>query len=169
MQLTTRARLLLCVGVMASAALLAGCGGGDDDNGSDAKSGTTQAQASNPAAKADGCPLSAEQVSDALGATVEKDAGACTYFPAGDNVTPNAAFNRQHSFICDEPERSDAGYKEALDGLTEKAYVQPDTALGTMILVCSKNTFEITVDMAGGSGPEIEAGKKLAALVLAGE
>lgn len=150
--------------------LLAGCGGGDDDDdASAARAAKNDAKQTNTARSADPCPLTAEQVSTTLRATVDKDEASCTFSPADDNNTPSASFNRQHAFICDAKYRADQGYDEKLDGLNVDAYAQPDTAIGSMILVCAKQPFEVTVDMAGGSGPEVDAAKKLAALVLAGE
>lgn len=158
--------------------LLNGCGGSGDDGTAADKSGDTasdtqgaQRQASTSlgarAGSSDRCPLTADQVSNVLRASVEKDDASCTYAPAGDRDTPNAAFNRQLDFACTGNHPSEVGYTTKLDGLGVDAYVQPDTAIGTMILVCAKSPFEITVNAGSDSAQALAAARELARLALA--
>ena len=182
MKCTTRDRrgadgagvIRLLAGAVVAAVLLTGCGS-DDDEGSvtggsttttNALGSSTTAGGSNSAAN-DRCPLTAEQVSTALGATVDKDEAACTFYPKDDySNTPNASFNLQLDLACDSGGPAEAGYNQKLDGLGVDGYVQPDTAVGTMILACAKPPFEVTVDKGSDSAGELEAAKQLAKKVL---
>jgi hypothetical protein len=151
---------------LVAAALLSACGGDDDDDATaSAVEDDDGSDGGETRAAADRCPLSAEQVSAALGAPVDKDEPSCTFYPA-DDVLPNATFVRQVAFACDGDLPAELGYEGKLDGLGVETFVQPDVATGTQILVCTDAPFEIVIDMGGDSGPEIEAAMELARLVL---
>jgi hypothetical protein len=151
---------LLCVALIASA-----CGGGgDNDNDGAAKSSDSDGKSSStPAAARAACPLTDAQVGEALGVTVTKAAGSCSFYPA-DAHTPNAQYNKQYSIACDEP--GEVGYDERLDGFGVEAYIQPTTATGTLVLVCDDAPFEITVDKGADHDGAKTAATALARLVL---
>lgn len=109
------------------------------------------------------CPLSAEQVSAALGATVDKDEASCTYFPP-DAAFPNATFVRQLALACDSRYLSELGYSESLSGLGKKAFIQRSAP--AHVLVCTDSPFEIEVDIPGNSDAAIAAVQQLAKDVL---
>jgi hypothetical protein len=111
------------------------------------------------------CPLTEQQVSSAVGAPLVLDQASCTFFPS-DAASPNVGFVRQVAFACDRDYPAELGYTEQLDGLGVKAYVQPDIAVGTRLLVCDKPPFEITVDIVGDSAAALDAARQLASQVL---
>jgi hypothetical protein len=160
--------------------LLAGCGDDDATDATDRTEATdatdatddTEATGGSPdagsaGAAADRCPLSADQVSEALGAPVERDEASCTFFPA-DTFSPNATFVRQSSVACDEGYPADLGYEESLDGFGTEAYAQRDTTAGVQILVCDDAPFEVVVDIVGDPEAALAAAEQLARLVLDG-
>jgi hypothetical protein len=111
--------------------------------------------------------LTAEQVGGVLGAEVTADEASCTFYPADDTLSLNASYVAQVKFACSPDVRSDAGYNESVEGIGAEAYVQPGTAIGTLLLVCADGSpFEITVDSAAGDDAALAAAKDLARLVL---
>lgn len=155
-----------------TAALIActtGCGGGADSSPATASGAerAPQPAASAPAA-VNRCPLTAEQVSAAVGAKVTGPNSACMFAP-GDDLTlrPNVTFVRQITFACNGTMPAEAGYKEQVPGLGAVVHIA-DLGDGVHLLVCQGQTpFELVVDAAS---PELRrnAAIALARQVLAG-
>jgi hypothetical protein len=177
------------VGALLVMTLLAGCsgdgeGGGTTDDGTGATNigGASDPGAGNSSGAVPGpsndCPLSAEQVSEVLGVTVEKEATLCMF----DGPSQNVTYVRQVSFACSEGVIGDPSFEmEPFDGLGVGAYAAPQ---GADLLVCTDPPFEITVDItpdlddlvadatAASAAAEVSeraAAEELARLVLAGE
>jgi hypothetical protein len=169
--------------VVAALLLLVGCGGDDGDGESspsvterDDTSATASTEAADSSAPDDSegsggasddrCPLTEDEVSEVLAATVV-DEGACTFFPPED-LLPSAGFVLQLAFACDGDFPAEVGYEEPLEGLGVDAYVQRETVFGTQILVCEDRPFEVYADMPGDSEADFAAAEQLARLVLEG-
>jgi hypothetical protein len=120
-----------------------------------------------PATTVNRCPLTAEQVSAAVGAQVKGPDSTCSFFPADeDNVRPNAAYVPQVSFACSGKTPAENDYSETLAGLEQPAYIA-DRFDGTWILVCRSGApFEIRVDLSGNEAARAAA-TALARQVLA--
>lgn len=112
------------------------------------------------------CPLTEQQVSTAVGTPLVA-AGACTFFPA-DKAFPNVVFVRQVAFACNGSNPAETGYTEPLDGLGVKAFAQSGTGSGTSILVCTKDPFEVSVDIPLDAAGALAAARQLATEVLNG-
>lgn len=157
-------------GGFAGAVLLASlaCGGGARNPSDVAETGRGAAGTSEAAtAASDRCPLTAEQVSAAVGAPVKGPDTACGFFPVDERIVPHALYVRQVAIACDGDLPAEIGYTEKLDGLGVTAYVA-DMADGTHVLVCRPGRpFEISVDLADDSKARIAAAR-LAREVLAG-
>ena len=153
------------VGAFCALAVAAACGD-SGEGGAPAKSGTGRSAA--PAAPPNRCPLTAEQVTAAVGAPVTGPDTSCSFFPppAAPAARPNAAFVLQVSIACTGNVPAENGYKERLEGLGVQAYVA-DMADGSWVLVCRERApFEVRVDRAGVSAAR-EAATTLARQVLA--
>ena len=176
------ARILGVAAAVVVMATLVGCGD-DDDEGGDAAGPTTSSLADDegssddedgsedddsnaPPAASGECPLTAEQVSEVLGAPVEE--AACTFFPPADaaSAAPNANIIRQVAFACEEEARAEVGYEEPLDGFDVDAYVKRETVYGDQILVCVDPPLEIWVDMLEDHEGAVAAAEELARLVI---
>jgi len=179
-----------------AATVLASCGGDADDGGGGTTTGeggaataeaATPAEGSNdatPAASSDApagpssdCPFGADQVSDVLGVTMEKEPDLCMFSGPSHDVT----YVQQVPFACGEAVVGDAGFEmEAYEGLGVDAY---ESTVGTELLVCTDPPFEIVVDItpslddlvadataasAKAEDAELAAVEQLARLVLAG-
>lgn len=162
----------LVTGVLVAATLVA-CGGDDDGDaaGSDNGDGGSETTGSTAASSGDGgdpCPLTVEQVSEAVGATVELSEGVCL-FQHPEDINPSVTFVRQVPFACGDAVVSDPEFgMEPYDGLSVDAYASaPDLSVGT-ILVCTDPPFEIQVDLTASSG-ELDIAAELAELVLENE
>jgi len=118
----------------------------------DPGAGTTQSApgASAAATTGDRCPLTAEQVSSAVGAQVKGPDSSCSFFPVDEaKLLPSAAYVKQVNFACSGNIPAQNGYSETLEGLGQPAYVA-DRADGSWILVCRSGApFEIRVDASG--------------------
>lgn len=111
------------------------------------------------------CPLSAEQVSSALGAVVE-DVGGCIFFPP-DGSAPSAVFVRQVQFACNDDFPSELGYAETYDGLGLRAYMKQESADSALLLVCEEpQPFEISAEIPGDPAAALVAADALARLAL---
>jgi len=100
------------------------------------------------AGAADRCPLSAAQVSAAVGGEVTGPVSGVCIFHAGEDTTvrPNVTFVRQVTFACSGTMPAEGGYQEQLQGLGVTAYIMDD-AEGVHVLVCQGQTpFEMIVD-----------------------
>ena len=163
--------------------LAVGCGGddGDADANVDAdasadtegpgdtdETGETDA----PAEPADGdgfdCPLSAEQVSDVLGAPVEKDDATCTYLPGGNaGSVPGAGFIPQLPELCDDGFPEQSGYTEPVDGLGVDAFLKTGGGATAEIWVCGADAFVVFVDTGDSdTATATAAAEELAAAAL---
>jgi hypothetical protein len=124
-----------------------------------------------PAPDAKRCPLTAEQVSAALGAKVEGPDSACSFFPSK-GLTPSAGYTMQMTNFCagDAAATSmlvDMGYTEKLDGLGVPAHIGDRTS-GVTVLVCRSGTpFELRVDVPAGKAKARKAAIALAKQILA--
>ena len=116
----------------------------------------------------DRCPLTAEQVSSALGTRVKGPDSSCSFFPADESKAfPSAAYVKQVPFICSGNTPADDGYTEKVDGLGTQAYVA-DRADGSWILVCRSGApFEIRVDAPPNPATARAAATALARQILA--
>jgi hypothetical protein len=144
---------------------------GSPDTGTAGGDAAPAAAASAPAATATAvnrCPLTAEQVSQAVGGTVTGPDSSCSFFPPEGTASawPNAAFVLQSTAACAADMRAAMGFKESLDGLGVTAYAA-DMADGSWVLVCRDGApFEIRVDRAGAAESR-QAAVALARKVLA--
>jgi hypothetical protein len=109
------------------------------------------------------CPLTAEQVSAALGATVELTPGACQFFPPN-GASPTALFVGQVSLMCQGDYAAQLGYTEPIDGFGERAYVQRGSV--ARILVCGDSPFEVSAEIPGDQAASLDAAKELAELAV---
>ncbi len=108
------------------------------------------------------CPLTAEQVSAALGATVELTPGACQFFPPN-GASPTALFvGGQGAFLCQGDYAAQLGYTEPIDGFGARAYVQRGSV--ARILVCGDSPFEVSAEVPGDQAASLDAAKELARL-----
>ena len=159
------APLLAVIALAASAA----CGGGTDAN-APAASGSSPASTQPPAARTapNRCPLTAEQVTAAVGSPVKPPDSSCGFFPADENkLLPHVLFVIQSNLACNAAMLTELGFKEKVDGLGVTAYVA-DQADGTHILVCRENaTFDLSVDLADNVKARAAA-MTLARQILAG-
>ena len=148
----------------------AACGGGDSSSSAPSTGSESSAGASAPAARTapNRCPLTAEQVSAAVGSPVKGPDSICAFVSADDTkIMPRVLFNLQADVACNETMRAEMGYKDKVDGLGPAAYAG-DLADGTHLLVCrGKTPFEINVDLADSSRARAAAAE-LARQVLAG-
>lgn len=128
---------------------------------SDPGPGTTAPTSGSP----DRCPLTAEQVSEVIGVTME-DVGGCVFFPP-EKSDPSALFVRQVSFACNDDIRQQNGYEEAFDGLGVEAYVKRGTSYGVQILVCEEQPFEVAANLTDDDAASQTAAEALARLALA--
>jgi hypothetical protein len=152
----------LWVGVLVGvAALVAGCGG-DDDNDSAASSptGATDSTEVSGTTITDGdggdgddgggsgstftCAVTPEQASDILGASVDRQAEGCFFSPGGTTGIPTAGFLPQE--FCDEDFAKVLGYSETYDGLDADAWVRIDGEATAQLLVCADAGFDVFVD-----------------------
>jgi hypothetical protein len=167
--MSSRRTISTVVAVVLSS-IASACGGGQDTNQAASTSSTAsgQPQAAAAAAAPSRCPLTAEQVSAAVGAPINGPDVACMFYPDDDpTVSPNVTFVRQVSFACSGTMPAEVGYKEQVPGLGVAAHIADD-AEGMRILVCQGQTpFEITVN-AATPAVERDAAIALARQVLAG-
>jgi hypothetical protein len=151
-----------------AAVTTAACGGNENSTSTtpaaDGTAGTPAAAAPAP----NRCPLTAEQVSAAVGSPVKGPDSSCGFFPADDTkIIPHALFVQQVAIACSGTLPAEIGYTDKIDGLGHTAYVA-DMADGSHVLVCRGNTpFEISVDLADASKARAAA-MTLARQVLAG-
>ncbi|MGD9903619.1 MAG: hypothetical protein AB7U83_09115 [Vicinamibacterales bacterium] len=111
------------------------------------------------------CPLTAEQVSAAVGGAVDGPDSSCSFF-AEDKALPNAAFVAQAREACSEEMRREFDYADGVADLGHPAYVK-DGGDGSWVLVCTGNApFEIRVDVANDERARAAA-VALARVVLA--
>ncbi len=101
------------------------------------------------------CPLTGEQVSAILGASVEKAEGTCVYSPGAVSGIPSAGFFGQPP--CERGNGAALGYQEELDGLGVPAYVRIDGAATAELLVCAAPAFMVFVDTGTLSDAEADA------------
>ena len=114
------------------------------------------------------CPLTAEQVTAAVGPPVKGPDSSCSFFPVDETkIIPHAVFILQVDIACNGNLPAEIGYNEKVERLGVTAYVA-DMADGSHLLVCRGNTpFEISVDLADDSKARAAA-TTLARQVLAG-
>jgi hypothetical protein len=162
-------------GRLAALALLTtcACGGGNAspppaDTAANARRAAPADGASAGGGAFNRCPLTAEQVSAAVGAPVKGPDTACGFFPVDDTkMLPNAFFVLQVAFACNGNMPAEMGYTQRVEGFDVAAYVA-DMANGTHVLVCrAGRPFEISVDVADDAKARTAA-TRLAREVLAG-
>jgi len=118
-------------------------------------------------AAASRCPLTANQVSTALGTPVKGPDTVCGFESADGKSRPHVLFVRQFGGMCGGSIPAEAGYKEQVPGLGLTTYIAKFPN-GTRVLVCRGVTpFEITVD-AASADLERRAAIALARQVLSG-
>jgi hypothetical protein len=140
--------------------LVAGCGD-DEDASPDAADPSADAAGGSSAASPDddggsgrdgfSCPLSAEEVGDVLGASVDKDDTTCTYAPSGGEL-PSAGFMAQLVDLCDQGFPEANGYTEPVGGIGADAFLKTDGAATAELWVCAPDAFLVWVD-TGDSDP----------------
>lgn len=147
-------------GTLVVLALSAGCGGDDGESGDAAAPAPTETGSStdttDTADTTDSdsgtglgfdCPLSAEQVGEILGASVEKDEPSCSYAPGGNvGSVPAAGFIGQLAELCEGDFITENGYTEPVEGLGVDAYLRTDGAATAEIWVCADDAFLLYVD-----------------------
>src|SRR5262245_909693 len=142
----------------------AGCGGNREAGSPPQPPGGTGSSAAPPAGSpsTNRCPLTADQVSAAVGAQVKGPDSSCSFFPADESKTwPSATFVKQNAMACSTTGRGQLDYKETVDGLGYPAYIH-DGADGSWVLVCrGPDQFEMRVDMAN------QANSRAGAIALA--
>ena len=163
-------RPVMPVLVAALSLVAAACGGGQEANRTDATPSQAGASASQsaPAAAPNRCPLTAEQVSAAVGTPVKEPDTACGFYPVDDaKLLPNVTFVRQNAIACRGSLPAESGYEDQVNGLGPTAYSN-ESADGLWLLVCQGSTpFEVRVD-AQGADLRRAAAIALARQVLAG-
>jgi hypothetical protein len=163
------------IAVLAATLLIAACGGDVDDNAGPAptsaeRNSTSDATDPTDAASSSGpdCPLTAKEVGEVLGTTVEQSEGVCSFSPgANAGIEPSAGLLPQgEAPVCEKNFREAQGYTEALDGLDADAYFKPDTSVtDAELLVCADSPFVISVDTVDAADAK-PAAKQLASLAL---
>jgi hypothetical protein len=161
----------LVVGVVVVlAAIAVGCGGDDDDATSSATTVAGAAGGTEPSVGPaddgggvdDGsggetfdCPVTAEQASEILGATVEKNEETCFFSPGGGTAIPAAGFFGQEQ--CDDQFAEVLNYSDPYDGLDVDAWVRIDGQATAELLVCADPGFSVFVDTGTLSDDEADA------------
>jgi len=122
------------------------------------------------------CPLTAEEVSTAIGATVTEQ-GSCQFAPTGRSVFNNVSFAYQSASACTEENLRKAGYTEpgtqpgvgadgAVEGFGVDAYAH-NLSLGLIVIVCDGDRpFELVLD--GVDGDDVSVAMVLATLARNG-
>jgi hypothetical protein len=155
--------------LFALAASAACAGESNKSSNAPAASGGSGESTTPPAAIAapNRCPLTAEQVTAAVGSPMKQPDSSCGFFPVNDKILPHVLFVLQVNFACNGTMPAEVGFKEKVDGLGVTAYVA-DWADGTHLLVCRENSpFDISVDLADDAKARTAA-MTLARQVLAG-
>jgi hypothetical protein len=112
-----------------------------------------------------GCPLTAEDVSEAIGATFTETSTDCS-FETGAGVFPSVDFGYLGASTCTPESLRQEGYSDAVDGLGVDAYSML-YSLGVSLIVCNGDQpFGVIVD--GIQGDDLTAAVALAKLVLNG-
>ncbi len=144
--------LMVRASTVAFLSLLAGaCTGGQEASPPVSTPGTQSGaapDASAPTATAapNRCPLTAEQVSSALGTQLKGPDSTGSFESVDGKLRPHVLFVRQVRFACSGTMPAENGLKEQVPGLGTTAYIADETN-GTRVLVCQGTTpFEITVD-----------------------
>lgn len=134
------------------AVTLVACGGADTTD-----TGSTSARTAAPAGAAavtatDRCPLTAAQVSTAIGSPMTGPDSACGFDNENGKLVPHVLFVLQSDMACRENLLAELGYKEKVDGLGVAAYVHDD-AEGAHVIACrtDRRPFEVVVDMPAGA------------------
>ena len=123
----------------------------DDSEGDDGDSAGASAQ----------CPLTAEEVSEALGETVEES--SCTFYPPN-GASPNAIFVRVGSAACSDEGREAMRFDQEYDGLDIEAYSSSEGRAS--LLVCTDAAFNVSVDIFDDEAAALAAADALARIVL---
>ena len=169
--------------VVTALGLLAGCGG-DDDDATDAfdQTETTEAtgrtdeaasedessEDSGGGGSADRCPLTAEQVGEAVGTEMEDESSSCTFFPTGD-FDASVVFVRTSPIQCSEEGLEASRLSESFDGLGVEAYTSGSDDSSPNILVCTDTPFDISVSIGTDRAAALAAAEQLARIVLENE
>jgi hypothetical protein len=134
---------------------MASCGGDTDDgadgaNASEGSAATTAAGGGDspaatssdaPAGPSSACPLSVEQVSEALGVSMEKEADVCMF----SGPSQSLIYVPLPSLACSDAVVRDPTFEmEPYEGLGVTAYT---STVGTELLVCTDPPFSMTVDI----------------------
>jgi len=119
------------------------------------------------AAGTDPCPLTAEEVTAALGATVENDGTGCSFYPPDEGTNPRAVLVRLPPLACEDVEATGLAH-EPYDGLGVDAYLYSAPAVPARILVCTDAPFDLSTEIAGDEAASRAATEGLARLVLEG-
>lgn len=152
------------LGIVFLAGVLASCSG-EDSGDKQADRGAAQGGSAVAATTSHSCPLTAEQVSGAVGAPVKGPDSSCSFFHET-KLLPSAAFVNQVAVACAENVPAEYGYTETIEGLGHVTHVG-ERADGVWLLVCRSGApFEIRVD-TGDSKVARTAAIALAREVLA--
>jgi hypothetical protein len=109
------------------------------------------------------CPLTAEEVSEAIGVTGTHPGSEVCEFGTG--IGNSASYSDQLDVACTRASLRKAGYSDAVDGLGVAAYSHVE-GLGMALVVCNgDHPFEVHVDIIGD---QVAAAVALARLVLSG-
>jgi hypothetical protein len=111
--------------------------------------------------------LSADQVSEALGATVEKEesGSSCSFFPP-DKSSPRVFLVRLPALACTEEYLEATGLEyQPYDALEVEAYATSGSSPAS-IIVCSDDPFDINVEIPGDAAASLAAASELAQVIL---
>jgi hypothetical protein len=155
---------------VAAVAIGVACGGSDGLPSGQPAAGSSapSTQASTAKAAPNRCPLTAAQVTAAVGSAVKPPDSSCGFFPADENkLLPRVLFVNQSTAACTDAMLAEMGFKEKVDGLGVVGYVA-DQGDGTHLLVCRQNApFDLSVDLADNAKARAAA-MTLARQVLTG-
>jgi hypothetical protein len=167
-----RASLTPLVSLVVALALLgAGCSGNGADDAADVNQPATPGDGGDDEGGAvvgdtTRCPLTAEQVGEVLGATVERDGDACTFYPP-EAFSPRALFIPLRG-ACEDLRMSDPRL-ESFQGLGVEAYAYSAPGVPSRILVCGDAPFDISAEIPDEEERSVTAVEELARLALEGE
>lgn len=115
------------------------------------------------------CAVTAEQVSEVLGADLEKNEETCTFTRDGlAGSLPSAGFLVQLSSLCNEEFATQTGYTEQVEGLGVEAFLRTGGGATARILVCADAAFEVFVDTGTDTVTGVAAAETLALVALEG-
>lgn len=150
-----RSGLFGIAGFVSMLMLLGSCDNGADPgvntgSGLITTAGDEDASQNAPSGPLDNCPLTAAEVGEVVGVTVQQDTTTCMFEPQP-GTEPRILYVRQVSFACSEAVVKDPSFTYVpYDGLGVQAYASSE---GGDLLVCTNPPFEITVAIT----PDLDA------------